>query len=108
MTNVRVTYYGNKQNKKVAIFKVKEDDSLELIETKNYVNPIVTSSSKSSPVHNKIFNSTKQIKAGLGDVFASITKIFGFKPCTPCNKRRKYLNHHTPKWLSKFITKIYT
>jgi len=106
MSNVRVTYYGNKQNKKVAIFKVKEDDTLELLETTDYRNPVV--SSPAEITQTKIFNPTTQTKSGIGDLVASFTKLFGFKPCAPCNKRRRYMNQHTPSWLSKIITKLYT
>lgn len=29
---------------------------------------------------------------GLGDVVASATKKLGIEPCTPCEKRRQWLN----------------
>ena len=39
----------------------------------------------------KIFEKlTEFCKKGFGEVVASFTKLFGFKPCAPCNKRRKY------------------
>ena len=33
---------------------------------------------------------------GLGDTIAKITKFFGFKPCSACEKRRKALNKKVP------------
>jgi len=33
---------------------------------------------------------------GLGDTIAKITKLFGFKPCSACEKRRKALNKKVP------------
>ena len=41
MRNVRVTYYGHNHNKKVANFKILENDILELIETTDYKNKFV-------------------------------------------------------------------
>ena len=55
--------------------------------------------------HNK--NKVNLSKKGFGEVVASFTKLFGFKTCAPCNKRRPYLNKITPLWISKIITKFY-
>jgi hypothetical protein len=105
MNTVRVTYYGNKQNKKVAIFKVKENDTLELLETKDYVSPIVSPELLKS--NNRTPFENNKIKIGIGEVIASFTKLFGFKPCAPCNKRRRYLNEKTPVWMANIIAKFY-
>ena len=85
MKTVRLVYYGNTGKKKVAVFKIMNDDTLELLSTKEYVSPVINSNNlnKTNINNIKIFN-------GVGDVFASITKLFGFKPCAPCDRRRKY------------------
>jgi hypothetical protein len=62
-------------------------------------------SCKKSLENNNLNNRNKSY--GIVEVVASITKLFGFKPCAPCDKRRKYLNQITPNWLEKIITKIY-
>ena len=33
---------------------------------------------------------------GVGDVVAKITGWFGYKPCSPCNQRRKWMNRVMP------------
>ena len=106
MKTVRVVYYNLQNIKKIADFKILNDDKLELIKITDYVLPIKKSSDKNFIKHdlnNKIVN-----KIGIGDLVASFTKLFGFKPCAPCDKRRKYLNKITPKWISNIIGKFYT
>jgi len=97
---VKLSYYNNKQEKKVATIKINNDDTLEIvkIEDPKIKQPVIS--------ENKNLNN-KNKNYGIGEVIASITKLFGFKPCAPCNKRRKYLNQITPNWLEKIITKIY-
>jgi hypothetical protein len=109
MGYVQFAYYNNKNEKRIAKFRIKNDDSLELIKTEIY--------SKNSslgelhqPIEVKLPSTEVWIptKYGIGEVVASITKLFGFKPCAPCNKRRKYLNKITPNWLEKIIKWFYT
>ena len=103
MRTLKVTYYGNTNNKKIANFQIKENDILELIDTIDYKSPYT--SEKTYIEHNK--NKVNISKKGFGEVVASFTKLFGFKTCAPCNKRRQYLNKITPLWISKIITKFY-
>jgi hypothetical protein len=103
MRTIKVTYYGNTNNKKIANFQIKENDILELIDTVDYKSPYT--SEKTYIEHNK--NKVNISKKGFGEVVASFTKLFGFKTCAPCNKRRHYLNKITPLWISKIITKFY-
>lgn len=103
MRTLKVTYYGNTNNKKIANFQIKENDILELIDTIDYKSPYT--SEKAYIEHNK--NKINISKKGFGEVVASFTKLFGFKTCAPCNKRRQYLNKITPLWISKIITKFY-
>jgi len=107
MSNVRVVYYGNNQNKKIADFIVNKDDILELVSTVDYQIPC-----KSKELYDKVIfetNNQKPIstKKGFGEVVASFTKLFGFKTCAPCNKRRQYLNKITPMWISNILSKFY-
>jgi hypothetical protein len=102
MRTVRVTYYGNTRNKKVANFKVKEDDTLELLNTSDYKNLNSSKKDHTPNVTNNIL-----LKKGFGEVVASFTKLFGFKPCAPCNKRRQYLNRITPIFIANIIGKFY-
>lgn len=95
---VKLSYYNNKQVKKVATFRIHDDDSLEIIKIED---PKI----KDPP---KPIKDLPEKKYGVGEVVASITKAFGFKPCAPCDKRRKYLNKITPPWLEKIIKKAYT
>lgn len=109
---ITVAYFNNKNEKRIAKFKIKDDDSLELIETDvysktsklGYLHPIQTLKVPSLTENNVFL----PFKYGLGEIVASITKLFGFKPCAPCNKRRKYLNQITPNWLEKIIKWFYT
>ena len=39
---------------------------------------------------------TLEASEGLGDTIAKITKAFGVKPCSKCEKRRKALNKAFP------------
>ena len=103
MRNVRVTYYGHNHNKKVANFKILENDILELIETTDYKNKFVIKKEYDDSYKSNL----KPIKKGFGEVVASFTKLFGFKPCAPCNKRRKYLNNITPMWIVNILSKLY-
>ena len=102
MRTVRVSYYGNSGNKKVANFKVKEDDTLELLNTADH---------KHSNISKKRYNpnniNVTHPKKGFGEIVASFTKLFGFKPCAPCNKRRQYLNRITPIFIANIIGKFY-
>lgn len=102
MSEVRVTYYGKNGNKKIAFFKINQDSILELVETKDYVFPIKVNPNAQKPIQNQI-----QPKMGFGEVVASFTKLFGFKPCAPCNKRRQYLNKITPIFIANIIGKFY-
>lgn len=103
MRTVRVTYYGNNHNKKIANFKITENDILELIETADYKTPYVTKKEYDASQNPNM----KPMKKGFGEVVASFTKLFGYKPCAPCNKRRKYLNNITPIWIANILSKIY-
>lgn len=102
MSEVRVTYYGKKGNKKIAFFKINQDSILELVETKDYVSPIKGNPNAQKPIQTQI-----QPKMGFGEVIASFTKLFGFKPCAPCNRRRQYLNRITPIFVANIIRKFY-
>jgi|LakMenE18May11ns_1017448.scaffolds.fasta_scaffold9772445_4 hypothetical protein len=107
MSEVRVTYYGKSGNKKIAFFKINKESILELVETKDYVSPIkIDPDIQKKLKHEEI---QKQIKPriGFGEVVASFTKLFGFKPCAPCNKRRQYLNRITPIFIANIIGKFY-
>lgn len=99
---IQITYYTNKQKKKIAKFLIKDDETLELLSTKDY------EANLRQPKELKLPKAElPKTKIGIGEVVASVTKLFGFKPCAPCNRRRKYLNKITPNWLEKIITKIY-
>ena len=41
--------------------------------------------------------------AGFGDVVYVVASRFGFKTCGRCNKRRAWLNRHTPRWLARVL-----
>lgn len=95
---ITIIYNGNFSHRKI-ICEIQPDDTLiikENIEIKNF---------KAEPIKNNFSNI--KTKNGIGDVFASLTKMFGFKPCEPCNKRRKYLNEKTPNWLAKVLERFY-
>lgn len=95
---ITIIYNGNFSHRKV-VCDIQPDDTLiikENIEIKNF---------KVEPITNKFSN--VQTKPGVGDLFASITQLFGFKPCAPCNKRKKYLNEKTPIWISKVLERLY-
>ena len=103
MRTVRVTYYGHNHNKKVANFKILENDILELIETTDYKNKYVIKKEYDDSYKANL----KPMKKGFGEVVASFTKLFGFKTCAPCNKRRQYLNKITPTWIANILSKLY-
>lgn len=107
MSEVRVTYYGKDGNKKIAFFKINQNSILELIETKNYVSPVKIDSSVKKELKQKEMQNQIKPKMGFGEIVASFTKLFGFKPCAPCDRRRQYLNKITPNFIANIIGKFY-
>lgn len=97
-----IIYNGKKSQRKI-ICEIQEDDTLIIKENVAIHNFQVSKTNT--------FDKSKMInvpqKKGIGEVFASFTKLFGFKPCAPCDKRRKYLNQKTPIWMSNIIAKFY-
>lgn len=107
MSEVRVTYYGKDGNKKIAFFKINQNSILELTETKNYVSPVKIDPSIQKQLKQKEIQNQIKPKMGFGEIVASVTKLFGFKPCAPCNRRRQYLNKITPNFIANIIGKFY-
>jgi len=107
MSEVRVTYYGKDRNKRIAFFKINKDSVLELIETKDYVSPVKIDPSIQKKLNQEEMQKQPKPRMGFGEVVASFTKLFGFKPCAPCNKRRQYLNKITPIFIANIIGKFY-
>jgi hypothetical protein len=105
---VRFIFYTKNNQRREAEFNITEDDNLELIS-------IRTLNDKNSKEYNKYISSfndkTEQLtvntKKGFGELIASFTKLFGFKTCAPCNKRRQYLNKITPQWIANILSKLY-
>jgi len=102
MGYIEFIYYNNQNKKKKAKFRIHNDDTLEILSLEDYKKHEIIE----EPIPNKSASEIK-VKYGLGEVVASFTKLFGFKPCAPCNKRRKYLNNKTPEWLVKIIERFY-
>jgi hypothetical protein len=103
MKKEMVIIYNGKKTQRKMICEIQDDDTIII--------------KKNEPIYNfktskdNTFDTSKLIdvpqQKGIGEVFASFTKLFGFKPCAPCDKRRKYLNKITPRWMAKFIAKFY-
>jgi len=100
--NITIIYNGKKSQRKI-ICEIQEDDTLIIKENKPIYNFEV---SKTNTFNQSKLNLVSQ-KQGIGELFASFTKLFGFKPCAPCDKRRKYLNQKTPMWMANIIAKFY-
>jgi hypothetical protein len=92
-------YNGQKGRRKL-VCTLNEDDTLTIVRNSSIsdfkVYPQNLSQLSESPS-----------KKGLGEIVASATKLFGAKPCAPCDRRRKYLNEITPNWAAKQIEKLY-
>lgn len=100
--NITIIYNGRKSQRKI-ICEIQEDDTLIIKENVEIHNFQV---SKTNNFNQSKLNLVPQ-KKGIGEIFASFTKLFGFKPCAPCDKRRKYLNQKTPTWVANIIAKFY-
>lgn len=101
MGYIEFIYRNNKQIKKKARFKIKDNDTLEILSIEDFEQPKIIE----KPIYPK--PSEFKTRHGVGEIVASFTKLFGFKPCAPCNKRRQYLNKKTPDWIVKIIERIY-
>lgn len=103
MTKELVIIYNGKKSQRKMICELQEDDSVVIKENVPIYN------FKTSK--NNTFDTSKLVdvpqKKGIGEIVASFTKLLGAKPCAPCDKRRRYLNQITPKWMAKIIAKAY-
>jgi hypothetical protein len=112
---INVSYITNKNKRKIAKFRIKDDESLEFIGSIEYgpnteLGTLTIPGSYKLPsldLEHSIKQNLPEIRFGIGEIIASITKLFGFKPCAPCNRRRKFLNKITPNFLVNLIKKLY-
>ena len=100
--DITIIYNAKKSQRKI-ICELQEDDTIIIKENIPIYN--------FEPSKINTFNTSRLIntpqKKGFGEVVASFTKLFGYKPCAPCNKRRKYLNNITPMWIVNILSKLY-
>jgi hypothetical protein len=100
--DITIIYNAKKSQRKI-ICELQEDDTIIIKENVPIYN--------FEPSKTNTFNASRLInvpqKKGIGEVVASFTKLFGYKPCAPCNKRRRYLNEKTPIWMANIIAKFY-
>lgn len=51
----------------------------------------------------KAVQTGRPVAVGVGDCVYMVASAFGFKTCGRCNRRRAWLNRHTPRWFARVL-----